>query len=436
MSASSGGDLEGTGDDPRWQLVERISETEPFRKSPRFRELLRYLVTQTLNGHPETLTEKEIGHAVFSKPADYSPTEDSTVRVHVRQLRLKLHEYFDTVGRDETIFLEIPKGAFVPVIHENRPLDVPGSQGETTSISEPNAPHRTPLRRWHLPFLFAWGLLIGASSVVLLNRQRPAPAAAAMPWPLWAVTNPSMPTIIVGADANDSMIDILLDRHRSLQEYIQNPTVGNLNLKGSNFGQKHLFEYIGASSLTSSADAVIATKLANLLGTHGLQLNFRSARDLRPRDFDSGDFIILGSFTSNPWSSMFQDRLNFAEIANQSSMSWKNKAPMPGEQNSYECLAYTGSAGFDYADIALLPGQGGHDSVLLLQGCTQEGTESTLPYLVTENGRRDLLQALGLSGPPTTPVYFEALIKTEVIAGAPGQTAIVATRMIHPKTLN
>ena len=85
--------------DPRWQLVERISATEPFRKSPRFRDLLNYLAEQALNGgNPEDLTERAIGQAVFGKPADYSPTEDSTVRVHVRQLRLKLHEYFDTAG--------------------------------------------------------------------------------------------------------------------------------------------------------------------------------------------------------------------------------------------------------------------------------------------------------------------------------------------------
>jgi len=57
-----------------------------------------------------TLTEQHIGNALFHKPSDYSPLEDSSVRVHVRQLRLKLHEYFNEDGRNEPIILEIPKG--------------------------------------------------------------------------------------------------------------------------------------------------------------------------------------------------------------------------------------------------------------------------------------------------------------------------------------
>src|SRR5437870_7685055 len=38
---------------------------------------------------------------LFRSPSGYSPLEDSSVRVHARQLRLKLHEYFDGVGRSE-----------------------------------------------------------------------------------------------------------------------------------------------------------------------------------------------------------------------------------------------------------------------------------------------------------------------------------------------
>ena len=49
--------------------------------------------------------------------------EDSSVRVHARQLRLKLHEYFDGVGRDETMIVEIPKGAYAPVFRVANGID-------------------------------------------------------------------------------------------------------------------------------------------------------------------------------------------------------------------------------------------------------------------------------------------------------------------------
>ena len=88
--------------DPRWQLIERITASPPFQKSARIRELLRYMAERTLHGQAQDLTEHRIGSAVFGKPQDYSVVEDSSVRVHIRQLRLRLHEYFDGEGRNET----------------------------------------------------------------------------------------------------------------------------------------------------------------------------------------------------------------------------------------------------------------------------------------------------------------------------------------------
>ena len=101
--------------DIRWQLIERITASPPFQKSTRLRDLLRFMAERTIHGQPQDLTEHRIGSAVFGKPQDYSVVEDSSVRVHVRQLRLKLHEYFDGEGRDETCIVEIPKGAYTTV---------------------------------------------------------------------------------------------------------------------------------------------------------------------------------------------------------------------------------------------------------------------------------------------------------------------------------
>src|ERR1039457_7211293 len=98
--------------DPRWQLIERITASSSFQKSARLRDLLRFLAERTLHGQPQDLSEHCIGSAIFGKAQDYSVVEDSSVRVHVRQLRLKLHEYFDGEGRSESVIVEIPKGAY------------------------------------------------------------------------------------------------------------------------------------------------------------------------------------------------------------------------------------------------------------------------------------------------------------------------------------
>jgi len=62
----------------------------------------------------------------------------------------------------------------------------------------------------------------------------------------------------------------------------------------------------------------------------------------------------------------------------------------------------------------------------------QEGTEAAGLFLADANNRQKLQEALGFSGSPTEPVYFETLIRTQAVAGAPNATSIVATRVINP----
>lgn len=421
--------------DQRWKLIERIVSSDPFRKSVRFRDLLRYLAERTISEHPEALTETKIGYAVFNKPADYTPTEDSTVRVHVRQLRLKLHEYFDTVGREEAIVVEIPKGGFAPVFQENPHRSLQSAPATIPSGIEQLLPVEVQPKSRLVLLLFVVILILGTTSAFLIKKLGSAPPKVNPPWPLSTLVDPSVPTTIVTADVNYGLLDLLHQRHQSLQEYLAPAATETATLHSSFPGEKAMFDYIGRSSLTSSADAVIAGRLANMIGNFHGQVAVRSAHDLRPRDFENGNFIFLGSTWSNPWVSEFQDQLNFQEVVDPSRSlhAWTNKNPRPGEPAQYEDISSTGSTGDDYADIALLPSRSGHGHVLLLQGGQQEGTEGTLAYLVNEAGRRDLLRALSLSSPPSTPIYFEALIKTRVIAGAPSGTTIMAARMIQPR---
>src|SRR5258708_39696589 len=105
---------------------------------------------------------------------------------------------------------------------------------------------------------------------------------------------------------------------------------------------------------------------------------------------------------------------------------------MGGEQAVYRGLVFTGSSCEDYAPISLLPLPNGRGSVLILQGLQQEGTEAAGLFLEDATNRQKLQQALGISGSPAQPIYFEALIRTNAIAGSSNETTIVATRVLHP----
>jgi hypothetical protein len=164
-------------------------------------------------------------------------------------------------------------------------------------------------------------------------------------------------------------------------------------------------------------------------------LAIRSAREVLPRDLEAGNFVFVGSPSSNPWVSYFQDKLNFQEgegRVGESLKFFRNAHPKPGEQTTYQGLAFTGSSGEDYATISLLPLANGRGSVLILQGLQQEGTEAAGLFLADGGNRQKLQQALGFSGSPAQPVYFEVLIRTQAVAGAPNATSIVATRVMNP----
>lgn len=416
-------------DDARWQLIERILATAPFQKSGRLRELLPYMAERALHGHGHELTEHNIGIAVFGKPADYSPVEDSSVRVHARQLRLKLHEYFDGEGRGESIIVEIPKGSYNPVFRESAQASLepaPAPHAEAAPAPRPRAT-RTVLP-WAIVAILAIAC-VGLTVRLLRAPSGPAPA----PWPLSEVFDGSNPTSIVIADVNYGMLRIVSQQEGSLEEYLRPDMRQRLTPAHMDDREARIMTYISNSNLTSYADVVVATTLSDLVPHKPGLITVRSARDLRPRDLEDGNYIFVGSPSSNPWVFLYQNRLNFREsegVVGESMKYFVNENPKPGEQKTYQGLEFTGSAGEDYATISLLPTASGRGSVLILQGLQQEGTEAAGLFLADVDSRAALKKALHIQGNPTKPIYFEVLIRTRAVAGAPNATSIVAARLL------
>jgi hypothetical protein len=415
--------------DSRWQLIERITASPSFQKSARIRELLRYMAERTLHGHAQDLTEHRIGSAVFGKPLDYSVVEDSSVRVHVRQLRLKLHEYFDGEGRAETCIVEIPKGAYTTLF---RTVEQRASVQATPSSTRFLSKNWLQVLPWALAALF----LATTLTAWFLHPATAPPAPP--PWPLAALfTPPNRPVQVVVADVNYGMTRLVDEQSVTLERYLS-PAYRS----GEDFSNAHpterearMMKYLSSSLLTSYADLVVVSTLLRVSGNARDWLTIRSARELRPRDLEQGSFVFIGSPSSNPWVSYFADKLNFQEregVVGASLKYFQNLHPKAGEQEEYHGLDFTGSSGEDYATISLLPLPNGRGSVLILQGLQQEGTEAAGLFLADGFNRQKLQQALGITSATSLPVYFEALIRTQAVAGAPNATSIVATRIIHP----
>ena len=95
--------------------LSRIVESPIFVQSDRLGRFLRFTVETKLAGKSQTLKEYLIGTEVYDRPDSYHPTEDSIVRSEAHRLRNKLREYYESVGKDDPVFIYYRPGSYVPV---------------------------------------------------------------------------------------------------------------------------------------------------------------------------------------------------------------------------------------------------------------------------------------------------------------------------------
>ena len=415
--------------DERWQLIERIVASTAFRKSERLRDLLRHIARHSIRGELTQLTEQQIGQAVFAKPADYSPSEDSSVRVHVRQLRLKLHEYFDSEGRNESVNVEIPKGSYTVTFH--------GTPASSISPPANFEESRRRLSKFWLGLPWASTVVLLVLCILLWGREPHGVAPSApIPWPLSEVFGNGYRTQIVVADVSWAMRRLMSQSPASLDAYVRREFLQRPSLPHANESDAYLAEYTANALLTSYADLAVATTFLRVMHQNLDRVSIRSGRDLRLRDLQEGNYIFIGSPASNPWVLLFESRLNFQEVRSDevkgSVKFFVNRHPRPGEQSTYKGLALTGSNGEDYATIALLPTDTRRGNILIIQGLQQEGTEAAGLFLPDPENCQRLRKALSIRGDSKSSTYFEALLRISAVGGSPTSTSIVANRILQP----
>jgi TolB-like protein/Tfp pilus assembly protein PilF len=103
--------------------LERILESPLFAQSDRLSRFLRFTVENTLQGTPELLKEYAIGTEVYDRKAPYHPNEDSIVRTEARRLRSKLKEYYESIGKDDPIYIYYRPGTYVPLFRAHSDIE-------------------------------------------------------------------------------------------------------------------------------------------------------------------------------------------------------------------------------------------------------------------------------------------------------------------------
>ncbi len=158
-----------------------IRNSRSFLKSERLKSFLTFVIEQHLDGNVDQLKETSIALAVFGKTPDFDPATFSLVRTAAKRLRKELKNYYETAGKDDPIFIELPVGGYTPQFTFRPKLEESGTAGALADQSVSITPSRA---RFSLPvpvvlWLTAGFALLGAavlSSSWIRQRPRPAPS--------------------------------------------------------------------------------------------------------------------------------------------------------------------------------------------------------------------------------------------------------------------
>ncbi len=114
------------------EILKKILESKTFRNSQTYQNLLKYLVTASINN--ENLKEYDIAIEIFGKDASFNPAEDPTVRVYISNLRKKLKKYYADEGKHDKIRLAIPSGHYAVTFSHKKTSGSISTQNILTGI--------------------------------------------------------------------------------------------------------------------------------------------------------------------------------------------------------------------------------------------------------------------------------------------------------------
>src|SRR5215813_8338931 len=95
--------------------LERVLHGRALHGSDNLKAFLRFIVDKSIENQEGQLKEYVIATEVFGRGNDFDSRVDSVVRVQAGRLRTKLHEYYETEGKDDGAIILLPKGQYTPV---------------------------------------------------------------------------------------------------------------------------------------------------------------------------------------------------------------------------------------------------------------------------------------------------------------------------------
>ena len=102
--------------------LDRMLVCPDLNASPQQIALLKFVVDQTLAGNADRIKGYTVATEVFGRSEDFDQSIDPIVSILAARLRRAMTRYYETAGKNDPIYIEIPKGCYVPTFDEQKPV--------------------------------------------------------------------------------------------------------------------------------------------------------------------------------------------------------------------------------------------------------------------------------------------------------------------------
>lgn len=456
--------------------IQKILHSASFRNASMLQHLLQYLAAKAYDSDSETLKEYTIGVEAFSRPQDFDPKTDTIVRVQIHRLRQKLKEYYDSDGIHDPIWIDIPKGHYLPTFEIVGPAD--GAFGREAALKQVSAPSnelhadetgvsnqqkgnriarplilKATVAAAVMTTLFLAGLWVGS----MRSRSVAATPTTASNWRTNLDKSPDpVKTFWASFLGNDQAPVIaypdavfLLDNFNDLFRFRQGAT----DFRGAPVDPHVAQEFASNPALVAKAGQLYYENsylgfgelqavgmLSNLFGQMGLKPVIKPSREITVDDLKQHNVIMLGSSSQNIAVAHFSTMGDFSfENPNGRLEQWRgmivNAHPRPNEASVYrtERDPNTKVLKADYSLITVQPGIVPGRYIVDLGGLDTTGSEGAVLFATSRQGVEALAQAIPLPANPNLNgafPSFQALLRVSLDKGYDVLGATLLT--VHP----
>jgi len=92
----------------------RILQSPRFRRSPRSRDLLKFIVEETLDGRAAGLNQFSIATRALGRAEDFDPASDPAARMQASRVRQALEHFVLAEGVADPVMITLPVGSYCP----------------------------------------------------------------------------------------------------------------------------------------------------------------------------------------------------------------------------------------------------------------------------------------------------------------------------------